>query len=865
MRHKFLIRTLGKAVASSALLAGVMGVVGQATAHAAGSVTAFYVAPAVDGGNDQGGANNCTLAASPCATIKQALSEEATLSAGSVGSQIELAKGTYTGTGNDFSTLSAANDNVTINGTGTKGKKATIVEPTTCAATSDPTLAGGLGTALLAFNGINGVTVQNLVLNGSLAVGACGPTYLAGVDFTGSSHGDAVVGDLVQSGTLFGILTDESSQSTIISNNLAPVLCSSTVKGPNTGLNAGWSTPANIKVKVPKCAQFVESGHGAFTGVFINGVPYCAQSSASHGYVVLTGSPGAGGCPTSNTITHGVEIAKGSTVVFNTSVAPFTQIGIACGNPTYATNNAATTCAISDNTVTAGGTVYQDLGGVNGCGGLPPIGIVGTGGSTTNVDSNTVSNVSDSVSECPEAGETTHDGVGIGFLPDPGGNSAGDGSVIGINNVVNPPTGDGNKLSGNDNGIVVSGGAPIADPGYQVDGNTVSSANQSGIVLTTLGLANGHLVNFEANSVSGVTLGAGIVLQGVVGQTIGGAIAADGNSSTGNGVGMVIRPCYGLHEYLPGPLEVGPADSALCALLGGANATVASTGNTVENNTLNSNLLYGLLKEGPFQPEEIDAPTCISLTADPGNITFEPPNSANLSGCSTGSTSVASTGNIFYDNTWTGNGAGAPSVNGANVMDGTGWGGGCAPNSDCSATPSPLYYEGTNAVFPTTSNSTPFTLLVCNDTATPEPLKAGTEITFYDNQPGLSGTFFVTQTTIAQSNGTAGTGADCNTLTFPYTSLSLQALNPAKVGTDSSPTGQPYILGTGAKLTVNLNGSAVFAGANTFGTGAKANSCTPDGYNGVVNLFGTTNATNHPSSTTLDAGTGGVNATYNAC
>jgi hypothetical protein len=901
MRHKFLIRILGKAVAAGALLGGVTAVVPQA-AHA--SVTAFYVAPAVDGGNDQGGANNCTLAASPCATIKQALSEASVLSANTPGTVINLSRGTFTGAGNDFTLLTNATydtnlNNITINGSGTKGKKASVVEPTVCPSVTNGTLAGD--TALVDLEDVSGVTIQNIDLNGALAVTSCS-NYQAGVVISNATFGDAVVGDLIQSGATYGILTDDHADSTIISNNLAPVLCSGTVKGPNTGLNAGWSAPANLKVKVPKCAQFVESGHGAFTGVFINSVFYCAQPSAGKGFIVLTGS--GSNCSIKG---PGVEIAKGATVVFNTSVSPFTQFGIACNSPigpTYATQvsspTQATTCAISDNTVTAGGTVYHDTGTVpplviggpttlnvgsfstpgGECNGIPPIGIVGTGGAAVNVDSNTVSNVSDSISECPEAGETTNDGVGIGFIPNiEYGASAGDGSVIGVNEGNNPATGDGNKLSGNDNGIVVHGSVPEPSSPldgrtqtYQVNGNTVSSASSSGITLQELGWGMGTLApnGFESNSVSGVTTGPGIQALGITNQTLGGAIASLGNSSNGNGVGLVLAACQGPDNPISGGLGDPGCTGTALALAGAGDVapqlTLPSFGNLVQNNTLNSNLLYGLFKVGNYQPEEIAASAgkCATLTTTP-------PVHGPFTGIMTGAGGDAACYNYLNDNTWTGNGAGAPSVNGANVMDGTGWGGGCSQEfpTQCNGTQQ-LFYEGANATFPSTSNTTPFTLTVCNASGTPIPIKAGTEMTFYDATNGLSGTFFVTQTTIAQSNGTGNVAANCSTLTYPYTNLSLQALDPAKVGTDNSPQGQPYILGTGAPITININGAQADGGSqspptDTYGTGALANSCTPNGFNSIPNTFGTTNATNHPSSTTLDAGTGGVNASYDAC
>jgi len=813
MRSRFLTRNLGKAIAAGALVAGIAAVVVPQTASAQSSV-ALYVKPAVDGGNDTG--NNCTLASQPCATIAHAITEEASLAPNSVGSVINLSKGEFNApTDTMFAALATANSGVTITGAGKK----TVVEPSTCTAL---TTVGAI-TSLITFEtGEDGITVENLDLNGAFAATNCAAYYTpgagAGVHITDGTTGDAVVGDIIQSGATYGILTDDNADSTIISNNLTPVLCTSTVKGPNTGLNAGWTTPADLKVKsIPKCAQFIESGHGAFTGVVIDGIDYCATPSATGKTIVLTGV-GQGCVPITNS--GGVEVPTGATITFNTSVAPFLNWGISCNSVVGATD-ATTDCAISDNSVTAGGAALSDFPVACGSAaytpdGFPPIGIVSTGEATADIDGNTVSNVADSISSCPEAGETAHTGIGIAFYPNASGDSAGTGN-IGVND-LGTPSGAGNKLSGNDTGIEVIGAATaVAQPAasYQVNSNTVSSGNNEGIVLASLGAPASTAsldTPAQSNSVTGILEGEGYVLDGVIGQTFGGALSSTGNSATGDGVGLVLA---------------GPSD-----------------GNTIQNNSLTGNELDGVLVVGVYQPEEIDAPVshpCVAGVCP----TFAAPLAQDAA--------ASSEGNTFNGNTWTGNSAGSPLVDVANVFDGTGWGGGCASEvGDCGVTS--LTFDGANTTFSSSNPGTStITLDVCNTNATSAVLPVGTEITFYSDNAGDSGTFYVTKDAVV-------TGDNCTTGPDAAYGLSIQALNPQEVGTDSSPTGQPYILGTGSKVEVNLNGAAA-AGLNIYGTGAKSNSCTP-----TTGVFGSTNppATNG-GSPTVNASSGGVNATYDVC
>jgi hypothetical protein len=427
---------------------------------------------------------------------------------------------------------------------------------------------------------------------------------------------------------------------------------------------------------------------------------------------------------------------------------------------------------------------------------------------------------------------------------------------VGVDDIPNPATGAGNKLgttSANDIGMRVAGndvkGCTTPGPSYEVNGNSVTSANNDGIELQDLGLQNdpgitgisskADSANLDTcmmdNSVSGVTTGSGILLEGVESQCIGGVLGSEGNTSSGNGVGLVLAPC------------ASSADSGLypgCANPG-TFGVVPSVDNTVQNNTLSNNELYGLLLVGSYQPEEIapQVPT--------GEAAF-----------------ASSDGNTINANTFTGNGAGAPLVDGANVMDGDGWGGGCVSEAgDCTTTGvGPLIFDGPNATFSQAYPGTAtISLNVCNTGANSEVLPRGTQITFYGGAPGVdngdSGTFFVTQDAVI-------TGNNCSAPpTFTPYDLQIQALNPEAVGTDSSPTGQPYTLGQGDTVFVNANGAAQ-ATSNIYGHSGKSNSCTPVGTPGppaVPNIFGQTNPPYTQYSTTLQASSGGVNATYIAC
>jgi hypothetical protein len=282
------------------------------------------------------------------------------------------------------------------------------------------------------------------------------------------------------------------------------------------------------------------------------------------------------------------------------------------------------------------------------------------------------------------------------------------------------------------------------------------------------------------NAVAGVPSGTGVILSGVVGQAVGGPTSALGNTISGSEIGLLMGPCA----------------SAACTAKNGGNP-IATTGNLVQDNSSTNNTAFGVLLVGGFQPQEFGAPV---------------------------SSNAASTGNTFDSNTWTGNGTGQPTkVHGANILDGSGWGGKCLQLNVC--TTAVLVYDGSNATFSTGIS----TLTLSVHSTSGDPLAPGSAMVV----AGWDATFFVTTTVIVG----------------PFsTKLSLQAVAPGMV--------PAFNLAMGTTLTVN---GPALAGGNSFGSGVNVNSCTPDGYNAVPNVFGT------GGPTWLNSGTGGVNATYLAC
>jgi len=386
------------------------------------------------------------------------------------------------------------------------------------------------------------------------------------------------------------------------------------------------------------------------------------------------------------------------------------------------------------------------------------------------------------------AGATTNDGIGIGLLPDGvDGCSAGN-SEVGVNDANSPPTGHGNTLgstSANDVGIAVEGnaepGCTDANPSFQVNNNTVSAGNEAGIFLGNLGNSFGGRLGdpLASNTIGGVTEGVGIEAEGITDQTIGGVLSTEGNTETSSGLGLVIAPCT----------------NATCQAEGTPGLGLKSSGNLIQNNSFTGNIAYGVAVVGSYQVDELiqQIPVAAALFLSGSGNTFN----ANNWGTPTSAT----------------NGTLPAEIDGSEVEDGTGWGGGCVSEAgDCPITS--LTYEGPNTSFgPQFPGTATFTLSVCDAAAGSENLPAGTEITFNTpnsnpaaGEPNDGGTFFVTQAAIITGDsGGCGTGAN----TDQFANISLQAIAPAKVGTLAAPSGQPYILATGDSVFVNANGDTV--------------------------------------------------------
>ena len=764
-----------------------------------GSKAELYVAPAPVGTD---GINQCTLAMNPCATIAHALTEEATLSNGAVGSVINLSKGIFdepTSVDEMFAALQVGNDNVTIKGA---SASKTIVIPQGCSALGEATIGPDAGDfAMVAFenqtsapdggDALNGITIEDMTLDG-VSVTSC-PNYTAGVLATNGDNADAFVDSDLEGGTTYGILMDDNANSNIISDTLASQPCSGTVKGPNTGLSTGWTSPADLKVtKIPKCAQSPKSGR-RFTSVSIGGVSYCATVSPTSKTLVLTGPPASGGCPNYTPMgsSGGAFIPKGAVIDYNTSTVAFTQYGIACNALDEVSWD--TDCAISDTTVSGSGTTYSGT----------PIGILVTGEAIASVSGDTVSDITD----------TSGNGIGIGLLPNSTeGETAGTASV-GVNELNSPATGNGNTLSDDDNAIDAQACATVSatckaatssTAAWGINSNTVG-ANSEGIVVGGVETGNDlGSVTLSANKIESVLTGVGMWLSGdseppgadatcstpAATFCVGGATSSLGNTIDGNGDGLDLN-----------------------------NGT---SGIVVVNNTVDNNLMFGVLLSGANVFPELGA----------------------LGG------TTASSGNSFADNTWTGNGTAVAGVinGGANVIDFTGFcgrsaspcnnpsvGGSAATlgtsSADC------LYLDSTIPVG--FGSSTGTIQLVNKCSVSPEALGPGTliNVTGYANSQGNTVSLFVTAVV---SVGTAASTVSV----APIIPGDGKAANAVAAGTTVSVTAndQPGF---------STNPSS----ANTYGTG---NSCNPTAPNTSATL------TDGTGGGTPDTASGGETG-YDAC
>lgn len=537
-------RVLGTVVFSGTLV-GLSLALPSPDAHARPVSTTFYVAT-FPRGNDHvsagRGANTCTSPSQPCATIAQAIDEEGVRAArGGGGAVISLARGVYDDPDDAmFRDLGPSNDNVTITGAG----QATEIEPTGCSdlrqVTNGPDAAPTAPvseSAIVNIDGLHGVTIENMTLDGSgLRRAGCDRTagYHAAILVTRAATDNTVTDVDISGDTTYGIQMDGDSQTTVDGDRVAPKLCTATITTPADGLGAGWKYDQTLKVsRIPKCAH-------DFSGVIIDGISYAATTSTDSKNVVLTGGPVPPATP---------SIARRSTIVFDTSVASYTAAGIAC-NTLIEPLPSATSCSISATTVVGGGTVYT---GANS-----PVGILVTDGATADLQGNKVGGNADA----------TGNGIGIGLLPDTVDGVTAAETVVGTD-VAAPGTGE--TLNGNDISILGTAFPSVASSAqWTVSGNTVG-ANHAGILLSGLTAGtNMGSVMVSDNTVAGTVSGAGVELADDAGAggaiTIGAPTRSLSNTISGNGIGITL--------------------------------TEGTTGVVVENNSVTDNVDFGVAVDG---------------------------------------------------------------------------------------------------------------------------------------------------------------------------------------------------------------------------------------------------------------------------
>jgi hypothetical protein len=352
-------------VAVAAAIALALGITGAASPSVAGAGTAnaYYVAPAfpIGIGNDANGANDCLNVAQPCATIAQALKEQAKTNPGGLGNVITVAKGKYP-PGQGAVVLGAVNNDVTIAG---PNAKRTIV----------PIAGLSANKALIDLSATTGVTISGITFRaygvsptfGVLGPNAPGAATLAqdrlstGATATGVEESGGAGAQLIVTGT------------TLLSS-----LCLSPAK---SSLPAGWRPPANLKVHVPGCAGGPTQFPQKVTITTPGGVITAQASLPSHTKGLVLSAPSAR-----------LAVARGATVAFSASAPAYGQKGIECSG--------GATCVISGDTVSAGGTVVDD-----------PVGINVTDGAVATVEGTTVTGNTDTSDPVSDPGQGL-DGIG---------------------------------------------------------------------------------------------------------------------------------------------------------------------------------------------------------------------------------------------------------------------------------------------------------------------------------------------------------------------------------------------------------------------------------------------------------------------
>jgi hypothetical protein len=700
----------------------------------------FFVASAPVGSNlahSSGAHNSCTSKANPCATIAQAILAEGAASA-VIRSHaiISLAKGVYDNPADAmFHGLNVHNDQVTITGAGTD----TVIEPSACSALSAsqtgavaPRGSAFSESAIVNLTGLDGVTIENMTLSGGSVASQNCDNYRTAILSSGAGHKNSLVGLHVASGTTYAVQMENGSQTSISGDVVAPMLCATTTKGGKAGLKAGWSYNLKLAIsKLPSCAR-------GFTSVMINGVTYAA-GAAGGGKVVLTGGPKPPSTP---------AIPRGSQVTFNTTVAAYTSVGIACNTLTQPLPS-PTSCSVSSTTVSGGGTMYTSGGSL--------VGILVTDGATADLNGNKVAGNT----------EPTRNGIGIGLLPDTADGVTAGPTTVGYNESTN--SGGGCNTVGNDISILATAFPSVSSSAsWQINQNTVSG-NEVGVLLSGLAIgSNVGSVSFSSNTVTNTLTGPGLELvndngAGAQPLTIGGSSSALGNSISHNAIGIAV--------------------------------TEGTTAVTFENNSITSNLAFGVAVDGAdAMPEFL-----------PG---------------------LSASSNTFVDNVWTGNGTPVSgTVNGgANVID---FGGFAFPSSAQSIGGSASAQSSNLALAaPIAAGTVPTTVTLVSASGTVE-IGPGTLLTVSGYCASSTFTCSVSNVSLfVTSVGGTTTGVVGNV--------------PVVVGVAPIAPAVAVPLTTVASgAAVSSNAQAVLTSSNSYGAG---NSCTPVAPN---------------SSSTLKDGTGG--------
>lgn len=553
MSLKFLRRASGRALLVAAMSAGMTAAVAGAVSTSASAATAatgnnWYVA--TTGSNTN---NNCSAKATPCKTIAYALREQA---AEAVGGTLHIAAGTYA----SQIVVGPSNDGVTLKGAGAT----TIIEPSTLTSDTDTDSTEPQFAVIDIGEGTSGFNVEKLTVSGAGLSSfldndgdGCGQDPI-GIYYHGSSGQvtKVSISQIDMPADLFGCQGGQGIYVNSDSNDTATVDMSA------VSLTTTSFTTVT-KADLP-------------AGSYSNDIlPVKAEPAGWNGGEVLVNSYEVSATPDGPknlfiTGTTGTDSPKGSVVSYNAVTPAYNKNGITC-------DDNWTSCTITGSTIQGEGP--NDQIAQNGIQGWGAASI--TIGGPTAADRNTIS------------GNSWTGGGGSGNAA-AGLLLANNGSVLVQNNAVS--ANDVNIYAGE-----IQAYTPVYTPAgtWTINDNAVSGATSDGESAGEGGYGEGiqldgttNNVQVTDNQISGSAQG-GILLTGVSNAAIGGSGANVGNVVTGNGADAGI--------IVGGPsTECEVADGNNCIPEPPGNADqFSSTNNTIEENSTTGNGI-GLIVEGTY-------------------------------------------------------------------------------------------------------------------------------------------------------------------------------------------------------------------------------------------------------------------------